>query len=78
MEESGSELLDGVRLLITENDFETRDEMEAFEKRMREHGFVPSDVIPNVQGVPRGVPGPGWSSGPRGLKDFVTIWRRDQ
>jgi hypothetical protein len=65
-----------VNLVILENDFRTRMDLEAFEKAMESMGFYIDDVLPNIKGLIEGVPGLGWGSGPPDLKNFITVWRR--
>lgn len=67
-------ILDDIRLLIIEHDFNTEDDLCYFKKTMTERGFKMSDYFLKNE---RHGPGINWSDGLNTDPIFVSVWKRN-
>ena len=66
-------ILDGIKLLIIEHDFNTEDDLCYFKKTMTQSGFTMKDMFLKNE---RYGPGINWSDGLNTDPIFVSVWKK--
>ena len=66
-------ILDGIKLLIIEHDFNTEDDLCYFKKSMTQSGFIMKDMLLKTD---RYGPGMNWHDGLNTDPIFVSVWKK--